>query len=70
MNFYKGNAQVLIGRFLGPSILQACQSMPSHLSFLMRPSQHLHTWIKGLVKKYKGGGGGWAGAERGWVMRF
>ena len=23
---------------------------------------------KGLVKKY--GGGGWAGAERGWVMRF
>ena len=24
---------------------------------------------KGLVKKY-GGGGGWAGAERGWVMRF
>ena len=25
---------------------------------------------KGLVKKYGGGGGGWAGAERGWVMRF
>ena len=24
---------------------------------------------KGLVKKYRGGGG-WAGAERGWVMRF
>ena len=63
MNFYKGNAQVLIGRFLGPSILQACQSMPSHLSFLMRPSQHLHTWIKGLVKKYKGGGG-WVGRSR------
>ena len=57
MNFYIGNAQILIGRFLGPSILQACQSMPSHLPFLMRPSQHLHTWIKGLVKKYKGGGG-------------
>ena len=25
--------------------------------------------LKGLVKKY-GGGGGWAGAERGGVMRF
>ena len=27
------------------------------------------TTHKGLVKKYRGGGG-WAGAERGWVMRF
>ena len=25
---------------------------------------------KGLVKKYRGGGGGWAGAERGWVISF
>ena len=25
------------------------------------------TSFKGLVKKYRGG---WAGAERGWVMRF
>jgi len=26
--------------------------------------------IKGLVKKYRGGGGRWAGAERGWVISF
>ena len=28
-------------------------------------------FLKGLVKSIKGaGGGGWAGAERRWVMRF
>ena len=33
--------------------------------FLFRESAVTKGWSKS-----KGGGGGWAGAERGWVMRF
>ena len=35
----------------------------------VHPQNFMSKNIKGLVQKY-GGGGGWAGGERGWVMGF
>ena len=66
-SFLDGGAIDVTFMFIGFNVVRIERSRKCLINYKNITSNYRYHIIKGLVKKYRGG---WAGAERGWVISF